>query len=293
MRPSRGRLSLHPRGSVVKSLIWTNVIIFLITGLGHSPHAHDLLKLHPLYIRRFQVWRLVTYMFAHGGLAHILFNMWGLYIFGAPLERRLGKYRFASLYLVSGVVGGAIWLLANWGAPSRALVRYGGRMVELTAPGAVIGASGAVFGVMMAAAMMFPNQVIVLLIPPIPMRLKTFVAAYAAIEVFLAFQAGGGQIAHIAHLGGILGGFLYMHRIGKSRNLIDGVKGWWRRVRAKKRQRDMSFVDEEEGAGYTPNLSAETDRILDKLGRYGLKSLTPEERRTLEIARKRLRDRHR
>jgi len=284
MQPGLHRLrgTFRPRGSVLTLLLWANGIVFLLTGFGQNPRPMSLLWLRPDLIRQFQVWRMVTYMFAHASFPHVLFNMWGLYVFGRPMEQRLGPTRFMYLYLTSGLVGGGVWLLANWHPQAYP----------------VIGASGAVFGVMMAAAMAFPNQQILLLFPPIPMRLKTFVAGYAAIEILLALnqaQSHGGGIAHIAHLGGILGAFLYMRSLHARPynagrwSLTAAMARWWRETRARNARRHFrrtNGTDTEDD-----KLSAETDRILDKIGESGLDSLTPEERDTLSRARERLRER--
>ena len=271
---------------MIKPLIWVNAIVFVLTLLGgtstRDSYLLTLIKLHPNYIRDFQLWRLGTYMFAHGSFTHVLFNMWGLFIFGSPLERKLGPTRFMYLYFTSGVVGGLVWLAANWNAPT----------------GGVIGASGAVFGVMMAAAMTFPNERIMLLFPPIPMKLKTFVAGYAAIEIYMALNASGGQIAHIAHLGGILGGFLFMRRLrhpNSGRNgFLKQFSQWWRQFLAAQQRKGFKIHNNDNNSDQekedAEHLSKETDRILDKIGRKGLQSLTAEERETLEKARKRLRD---
>ena len=291
MQPGGPRRSLFPfGGSIVKPLIWANAIVFIMTGLGRNYQAVLFLELHPFFIRNFQIWRLGTYMFAHAeSLWHILFNMWGLYLFGRPLESRIGGHRFLHLYFISGIFGGLVWLLANWNMPVEVVTGPNGEILGVS--GGVIGASGAVFGVMMAAAMTFPNQVIVLLFPPIPMRLKTFVAVYAGIEIFATLNAGQGRIAHIAHLGGIVGGFLYMHRLGHSRAMLDSIRQWWRKSRATMERRRFQVLDDEDQVD-GQDLSAETDRILDKIGRNGLGSLTAEERRTLDRARERLQDRH-
>lgn len=282
MHPSAGYGRTGQDRSVLKVLIWVNAIVFLLSGFGNNTTLISLLMLHSELIRELQLWRLGTYMFAHASFSHILFNMWGLYIFGAPLERRLGGTRFLNLYFMSGMVGGVVWLLTNWHS------RF-----------PVIGASGAVFGVMMAAAMTYPDQVIVLLFPPIPMRLKTFVAVYGGIEVVMALSAGGGRIAHIAHLGGILGGFLYMRRLaGPASGQGSGRRSilWrWRQFLAGRKRRGFDVTgesaDDADTRGSDERMSAEVDRILDKIGESGLSSLTAEERRTLDHIRDRLRKR--
>lgn len=319
-------------GSVVKPLIWANVIVFLCTELGRlaapdTVNITDLLNLHPYYLRRGEFWRLGTYMFAHGGLTHLFFNMWGLYLFGRLVEDRLGPQRFLRLYFISGIIGGLAWLLANWWgtivvsldprlplASIAALQRLGaqvgsyqGEMVGsgpasaflavdgvrvLRALGGVVGASGAVFGVMMAAAMTAPNLRILLLLPPVPMKLKTFVALYALIEIALAWTSAathaGSRIAHLAHLGGLAGAFVYMKHLGHSspwdvcRNLVDAWRG--RRTR-----RHFQKIMGGHSAGTGP-AAAEVDRILDKIGHEGMQSLTEAERQTLQDAGRRFRE---
>ncbi len=277
-----GRRVQYQGGSIVKPLLWANIIVFIFTSFGAMGNPlMGLLWLRAPEISRLELWRLGTYMFVHAGFGHIFFNMWGLYIFGRPLELRLGGSRFLNLYMISGLVGGIFWLLFNWEA--------GGYPV--------VGASGAVFGVMMAAAMAFPNQQIMLLFPPIPMRLKTFVFAYGTLEVILALTvAEGGGIAHIAHLGGILGGFIYMRRLTGMRggfgNLFGPLAAWWRRTRADKNRSGFRMVPKDEYEDEDEeNLSAEVDRILDKIGRHGLSGLTEKEKKKLERARQRLKKR--
>jgi rhomboid-like protein len=319
-------------GSVVKPLIWANVIVFLVTEFGRfsSPgglNFTELLNLHPYYLRKWELWRIGTYMFAHGGFTHLFFNMWGLYLFGQLVEDRLGPQRFLRLYFISGVIGGLAWLLANWWGPIivsidprlsstslAALQRLGaevgsyqGEMIAtgpaaaflavdgvrvLHALGGVVGASGAIFGVMMAAAMTAPNLRIQLLLPPVPMKLKTFVALYALIEVGMAWTAAarhtGSRIAHLAHLGGLLGAFIYMKHLGHDspwgacRNLFDAWRG--RRTR-RHFQKIMGGT-----TGGTGPASAEVDRILDKIGHEGMHSLTEAERQTLQDAGRRFRE---
>lgn len=274
-----GRLS-RPEASIVKPLIWANAIVFVLTAFGQDHGLISLVSLHPHYIKNFQIWRLGTYMFAHDNFMHILLNMWGLYLFGKPVERRLGGVRFLNLYFISGTVGAVLWLAMNWNAP---YMLMGGRVT-----GACIGASGAVFGVMIAAGMTFPNLKIMLLFPPIPMKLRTFVVGYSAFTVFMSLSDSGGRVAHIAHLGGILGGLFYMRRIrGGSLGMLD----WFRKIRreaeaVRRRSQFKKVDDDDDELDDLGDISVEVDRILDKIGREGIGSLTDRERRILEQARK-------
>jgi membrane associated rhomboid family serine protease len=296
---------------VIKPLIIANVIVFCLTGFGHSTQTSvnpllEMITLHPIYIRQFQLWRLGTYMFAHAGWAHLIFNMWGLYIFGARVEQKLGGTRFLRLYLISGLFGGLAWLAANWWQPTYFDVLEGGQPLRMFGTGAralaqgdasllrvfggVIGASGCVFGVMMAAAMTFPNDEILLLFPPIPMKLKTLVIVFAGIEVMMAWEQATGhsmsKIAHLAHLGGIVGAFFYLKRLGH-RSAAHTIRDWFESFisATQKRARKMR-----PSAKHRPS-PAEVDRILDKIGQQGMDSLTPDERKILEMQGRKLKDR--
>jgi membrane associated rhomboid family serine protease len=266
--------------SVIKPLIWANIAIFLFQSLTNN-QLTGFLALHIPALKGLQIWRLGTYMFAHGGLGHIFFNMWGLHLFGRQLEERIGPHRFLNLYFGSGVIGGLAWCLFNWNHPYSS----------------VIGASGAVFGIMIATAMLFPNQQIMLLFPPIPMRLKTFVFGYAAIEIVMALGQGGGRIAHIAHLGGALAGFLYIrHYYGSSSwspfsALHDYMRQRHQRQAQRQREQFKTHRNDSASSHSAADLAAEVDKVLDKIGREGIESLTPQERKILDTARERLRGR--
>ncbi len=141
----------------------------------------------------FQVWQLLSYGFLHGDLNHIFFNMFGLWMFGRDLERMMGAKRFLTYYLTCVVGAGIVQLTVA--------ALQGGVYPTL-------GASGGVFGVLLAFALAFPNRVIVLLIPPIPMKAKYFVLIYGGLELYLGLSGRAPGVANFAHLGGMLFGFL-------------------------------------------------------------------------------------
>ena len=148
-------------------------------------------------------WQLVTYSLLHGDMFHILFNMFAVWMFGANLERVWGAKRLAFTY-VSGVIAGAI-----------AQLIVGAAIGSGNAP--VIGASAGVFGILLAYALVFPHTKIMLLIPPIPLPARVFVALYAALELFLGVTGTQSGVAHFAHLGGLVGGWLgYRYGAGMS-----------------------------------------------------------------------------
>jgi len=162
------------------------------------------------YFRPFQ---LITHMFMHGDLNHLFFNMFGLFMFGPTIEARMGERKFLVYYFITGF--GAMFL--------HMLVTYFELQTGSISPGAInvpmLGASGAIFGVLTAYGVLFPNNKIMLLIPPIPMKAKYMVVLFAVLELFMGlgpFRADG--VAHFAHLGGALFGFLlilYWRKTGK------------------------------------------------------------------------------
>ena len=304
--PGDYRRMLRPEGSVLKLLIWLNVIVFLFTGLGKAGAAlQNLLILHPYYIRHGEVWRLGSYMFAHGDFWHLLFNIWGLYIFGKPVERQLGARRFLNLYMFGGLLGGLAWLGTNWTAPIAAeLVGKGNILVAnavqldqhlkmdtlLRVYGGMIGASGAVFGVMVAAAMAFPTDRVALFFPPVVMKLRTMVICYTIIEIWQSFDQNS-SIAHLAHLGGGLGGFLYMRRLrgdAPTESFLARLADRWQRWRRRRAFRPAKGGD---GPGADDDLSQEVNRVLDKLAQVGYDQLSEEDLAILRAASERLKAR--
>ncbi len=149
----------------------------------------------------FEPFQIVTHMFMHADLGHLFFNMFGLYIFGSLLERRLEARDFLILYFVSGIAALLLQMLA-YGYE----INYQDAMRLMQTP--MLGASGALMGVYAATALFFPNLQVFLLFPPIPIKMKYLVTAFIAIDLFSGFSSGGTGIAHFAHVGGALGGFL-------------------------------------------------------------------------------------
>ncbi|MEX0778315.1 MAG: rhomboid family intramembrane serine protease [Balneolales bacterium] len=155
----------------------------LQTGIG-------LLPTEPMM---FYPWQLVTYMFLHGGTGHIFFNLFALWIFGQSIENEWGTKRFVYYYLITGVGAGLLHILVNIGASS-------------IVP--TIGASGAVYGILLAFAYMFPNREIFLIFLPVPIKAKYFVIIFGAMEFFIGVTGLQTGIAHFAHLGGMLVGYV-------------------------------------------------------------------------------------
>jgi membrane associated rhomboid family serine protease len=150
--------------------------------------------LYPVGSGYFYPWQIVTYAFLHSldNLFHLFFNMLGLWMFGSDLERLWGQKRYIQYYAASLLAAAVIQLIVNY----------------LIGGGPTVGASGALFGLLLAFGMMFPNRMIMPLFPPIPMKAKIFVAIFGALELFLGVTGTQQGVAHFAHLGGMLGGFL-------------------------------------------------------------------------------------
>lgn len=205
-------------------------------------------------------WTAVTYMFLHGGLSHILFNMLGLFFFGSRVESRLGERRFITLYLLSGAAGALAYLI-------------------FTPRGPMVGASGGVFGVMMAFAMFWPREKIYIW-GVLPVEARILVMVTTAFALYASYTGRSGGVAHFAHLGGYVGAWLYLQYIARNSaqrkfqqrvNAVDsGVK------RAVELNRNSLKLE-----GLHQLTREEVDRILDKINEKGMSSLTPEELRFL------------
>jgi membrane associated rhomboid family serine protease len=183
-----------------RALILINVVVFVLQQYAGDLIA-QLFALWPLG-SGFRPWQLITYAFLHGGVLHIFFNMFALYMFGGALERYWGGRRLVLFYLVCVLTAALTQLAAQYPGGAGAVAD------AADAAGPVIGASGGVFGVLLAFAWYFPKQRIILLFPPIPMPAWLFVTLYGLLELFLGVTGTQQGVAHFAHLGGMLGGAL-------------------------------------------------------------------------------------
>lgn len=175
----------------VKHLLIVNGICFLALNtpvIGQALFEYG--ALWPIGSGRFDVWQLVSYMFLHAGFSHIFFNLFALWMFGQAIENYWGTKRFTIYYFLTGIGAALLHMLVGaGGAPT-------------------LGASGAVYGILLAFGMMFPDRPIMLLFPPIPIKAKYFVAGFGAIELISGLSRTNSGIAHFAHLGGMLVGFV-------------------------------------------------------------------------------------
>lgn len=177
-----------------KALMLICTAMFCLQSLA-GYWVEGLFALWPINSGAFMPWQLITYAFLHGGTTHLFFNMLGLWMFGAEIETVWGRNRYLQFMAASTLAGGLCQLL----------------VVSLTGAGfgPTVGASGALYGLLMAFGMMFPDRTIMPLFPPIPMKAKYFVMLFGGIELFSGFMGSSG-VAHFAHLGGMLGGWLMM-----------------------------------------------------------------------------------
>jgi membrane associated rhomboid family serine protease len=241
----RGLFGLPP---VVKNIIFINVLMLLADFAAKSAFGIDLTKILGLYFpksEQFMPVQIATHMFMHGGFWHIFFNMYALYIFGQVLENVWGPKRFFIFYIVCGL-GAALThetviafqynhlaqslspenlqLVLNEGTAyfnkGQAFVDPTMQSLQKLLNTPTVGASGAIFGVLLAFGVLFPNTQLMLLFPPIPIKAKYFVLIYGAIELVLAVTQPGSNIAHAAHLGGMLFGYLLIRYWRKTTNTL-------------------------------------------------------------------------
>ena len=213
-----------PISPAVKYLIWANVVLYLLTLL--FPVLTIVLGLVPQAVmQRGWLWQPVTYMFVHGSLTHILFNMLGLWMFGVELERLWGTRFFVRYYAITGLGAAAttlLWSLLPLEVSSQ--IYYA----------VTFGASGALYGLLVAFALYYPDRpILMFLLFPIPA--KYFVLIIGAIAFMASAGSGGGGVAHTAHLGGLVVGYFYLRG---TRGILSGVKSQylrWKMQRLRKR----------------------------------------------------------
>lgn len=233
---------------VVKNLIIINVLMLLAMYTVGGVFNIDLNASLGLYFPKsdhFRPYQIITHMFMHGGLAHLFFNMFALFMFGRILESVWGPKRFFIYYFVSGlgaaltheaVIAIQYYKLAGAISPEQLQMvmergaeiwktgrnftdpNMGQLNVLLNIP--TVGASGAVFGILLAFGVLFPNTQLMLLFPPIPIKAKWFVIGYGALELYLAISQPGSNIAHAAHLGGMLFGYILIRIWKKTTNTL-------------------------------------------------------------------------
>ena len=197
---------------VVKNLIMINVLMYLITAITGN-FMYENFALFYFKSPFFKPYQLVTHMFMHGGFTHILFNMYTLYIFGCVLERVWGSQKFLFYYFVTGIGAallhmGVMYLqLRGYIADLNAGDMFAQSSIQSILVTPTVGASGAIYGLLLAYGMLFPDNIMQLIFPPVALKAKWFVIIFGALELLLGLSGRGGNVAHFAHLGGMIFGF--------------------------------------------------------------------------------------
>jgi membrane associated rhomboid family serine protease len=214
---------------ITKNLLIINVLCYfgIIVARRYGLDLDSVLGLHFFLASDFKLYQLFTYMFMHANLEHIFFNMFAVWMFGRTLEMVFGSKRFLTYYLVCGIGAGIVQEVIQYVFYATELVRYDSvnigveivPMAEYLNFMTTVGASGAVYGILLAFGMLFPNSQMFVFPLPFPIKAKFFVIGYALIELFLGLGQTGDGVAHFAHLGGMIFGFLLiMYWRKKSKN---------------------------------------------------------------------------
>lgn len=221
------RLSLAP---ATKNLIIINVIVFLATMVNQNVMMRNFALFYPTS-HYFHWWQLVTHMFMHGGLGHIFFNMFTLYMFGSMVERTIGSKKFLALYFAAGFGAVALHFGAMWSeiAILEHQIARGveGALQSYAQVKAVptVGASGAIYGCLISYALLYPQNRVTLIFPPISMSARTWVIVFAVIELFTGVFGILDGVAHFAHLGGMLFGWLMIRYWRRKGTLFEDYIG--------------------------------------------------------------------
>lgn len=302
--------------TVTKNLLIINVLAYLVGMLfgNRAGGLNDLFGLHFFLAPDFGLYQLVTYMFMHASLSHLFFNMFALWMFGCIVERTWGARKFLFYYMACGIGAGLLQEMAQfvqfYMLAAESIHGFSVSQIMTVAKASAaginlwttVGASGAIYGILLAFGMLYPEERMFIFPLPVPIKAKFFVVGYAAIELFMAFSISGDDVAHLAHLGGMLFGFLliryWRRHPGRGYNRVGG-RQFFDSMRSSWEQRTHRKADTTNSFGHTSTRSngernpdwdynarrrasqEEIDRILDKIRRNGYDSLTRDEKQTL------------
>ena len=293
----------------VKVILIINIVLYIlaywVTPIipldGHGDWFLNFNALHPIGSPGFAIYQYLTYMFMHGGWWHLFFNMWSLMIFGNAVEQQIGTKRFWIYYLLCGVGAALVNQLITW--------------MGIINSAQLVGASGAIYGVMAAAAFFFPNAKLFIIPIPFPIKLKYLVGFYTLVEMYMGITSIDG-VAHFAHLGGIFVGAIilfiwkmqdkqrgqrnnYYYSSSTNGSHYDKDEGLWDKMKkgfSGKRTpkmrvtnvREANYADHQYNEQKRQN-NEEIDRILDKIRKNGYQNLSESEKATLFNASKKMR----
>lgn len=307
---------MHYMPPVTKNLLIINVLFFLgrYVAMLYGIDLDDVLGLHFVLASHFHLYQVLTYMFMHASWAHIFFNMFAVWMFGVAIENAMGSRRYLLYYLTCGLGAAMTQEVVQF-------VQYAynglGAYEQIPTAGAVlamgdylnlwttVGASGAVYGILLAFGMTFPDNRIFIFPLPVPIKAKYFVAGYAVIELLSGFGSSNDGVAHFAHLGGMLFGLLLLlywrNGGGRSNNNSrwydqgghydrgqgSGMSQWFGKLKERMRRPKMHVT---RGGKFGQDMDyreaerkdeEEMDRILDKIRKSGYQALSDEEKRKL------------
>ena len=306
---------------VTKNLLIINILVFIATYVvrGMNIDLNDILGLHFFLASDFRIWQFFTYMFMHGGFTHILMNMFMLWMFGMVVENVWGPRKFLFYYIVCGVGAGLCQELAQYGTylveglANFESVKIGTTVLPMDVylnMMNTVGASGAIYGVLLAFGMLFPEERMFIIPIPVPIKAKWIIMGSIVVELFSAIGTSNDGVAHLAHLGGMLFGFIlirywkkhpysgygdfgmnrghqFFDRMKNSweqrgnrdtRNATNGNSGSWTNTSQSSDTNNRSDWDYN---AHKKQQQEEVDRILDKIRKSGYDSLTKDEKQKL------------
>ena len=306
---------------VTKNLLIINILVFIATYVvrGMNIDLNDIFGLHFFLAPDFRIWQFFTYMFMHGGFTHILMNMFMLWMFGMVVENVWGPRKFLFYYIVCGVGAGLCQELAQYGTylveglANFDSVRVGTTVLPMDVylnMMNTVGASGAIYGVLLAFGMLFPEERMFIIPIPVPIKAKWIIMGSIVVELFSAIGTSNDGVAHLAHLGGMLFGFIlirywkkhpysgygdfgmnrghqFFDRMKNSweqrgghdtRNATNGNSGSWTNTSQSSDANNRSDWDYN---AHKKQQQEEVDRILDKIRKSGYDSLTKDEKQKL------------
>lgn len=304
--------------TITKNLLIINVICYLayIVLGGKGIDLNDIFGLHYAQAQDFRFYQLVTYMFMHASFEHVFFNMFALWMFGGVIERTFGEKRYLLYYMVCGL-GAALcqevsqffqvyFMIADNGATLSDMMNLSPLDRQALNALTTVGASGCIYGILLAFGMTYPEERMFIFPLPVPVKAKWFVAGYAVIEVVLALMQRGDGVAHIAHLGGMLFGYILIKMWRKtkpgfngwdgyevkdsSKTILGRIRQWLHLDKNDNTDEDLKYgkqnthADQKQDWQYNAEKKKreeEIDKILDKIRKSGYASLSEEEKKKL------------
>ena len=304
--------------TITKNLLIINVICYLayIVLGGKGIDLNDIFGLHYAQAQDFRFYQLVTYMFMHASFEHVFFNMFALWMFGGVIERTFGEKRYLLYYMVCGL-GAALcqevsqffqvyFMIADNGATLSDMMNLSPLDRQALNALTTVGASGCIYGILLAFGMTYPEERMFIFPLPVPVKAKWFVAGYAVIEVVLALMQRGDGVAHIAHLGGMLFGYILIKMWRKtkpgfngwdgyevkdsSKTILGRIRQWLHLDKKNQTDEDLKYgkqnthADQKQDWQYNAEKKKreeEIDKILDKIRKSGYASLSEEEKKKL------------